>query len=328
MECAWSCPRCTLLNEPELASCKLCNTARKWKADETPVVRIVNEERFAVALPGLERSVREWKIFDQFGTRVKELASQHGTCTASCGHCSAGIAGAVASEAPELSGFPHHEAYRKPRLISGRLDPEHPLHKVLAFLGSHGVETFIDSSMRCIQADRRSYIDRTPELRTSPDEASKYLSAWVANYEISDYLRRSGKKKAGVAFLRTNQMIDLDEATFEERDRMLVEEAPFGGQTFILEFLNPGPRKLLECSREVYLEECGKRGVDPEGVFWVFDLKGHFNTGFTTRFVGEEGEEKVVVMLDTISGGHCQVPAPLKCHELVFSKDESYRCGP
>ena len=58
-------------------------------------------------------------------------------------------------------------------------------------------------------------------------EAEKYIKAWTANYEISDYLQRFDKLTPNVFFLRHNQWPERHVATYEEKKR-LVEEKPFG----------------------------------------------------------------------------------------------------
>merc|ERR1712232_93881 len=79
--------------------------------------------------------------------------------------------------------------------------------------------------------DRRSkYIaDNTSEFPEKTEE-SHYMTDWVANYEISDYLLDQSKQEAmldSVHFFRYNQMPEIESAEHEELMR-LQEEVCFG----------------------------------------------------------------------------------------------------
>lgn len=47
----------------------------------------------------------------------------------------------------------------------------------------------IEEAMQHIQISRRTYADTNAILKSDQYEYSKYMTDWVANYEISDYLR-------------------------------------------------------------------------------------------------------------------------------------------
>ena len=109
------------------------------------------------------------------------------------------------------------------------------------------------------------YQSRMNEIKThdiEKSEAEKYLKAWTANYEISDYLQRSPDKLTpNVFFLRHNQWPERHVATYEEKKR-LVEEKPFG--PFIMEsFL---PKRILTKPKPIR---------DHNNVY-ILDTNGHF----------------------------------------------------
>jgi len=139
-------------------------------------------------------------------------------------------------------------------------------------------------------------------------ERKKYLHAWVANYEISDYFRNRRKEVAPfVNFLRYNQFPELDISSHEEKERILLEEKPFGGKpsekkderkysedesVFILECFYP-KRELL--TPEGYTK---KEGVMKSNRVFVLDTKGHFAIAAGARLDGKD----VLIVFNTTAG--------------------------
>ncbi|KAJ9473392.1 hypothetical protein DIPPA_28123 [Diplonema papillatum] len=342
MECAWDCPACTYENEPEKTVCDMCKTARNWKPPKRPAVQIVEREISVHNVPG--GMVREWTILDQGNDEeLSALVKSHSTGTGICGYICSSVGLTTLSGAAE--GFPYDKEYRRIELdAEGKLPEGSRLFSVLHRLfgpKAQAVKVNVARCMEYIQGDRRHYIAGSPVLSSDKKEGKGYLTAWVANYEISKCLRhfvhdrKAGRtcpnthlahfvdavslSKAAVCFLRRNQMPDLDEATYEERDLLLAEEAVFEGDPYILEFIYPSRRKLLRSDVADFTAECELRGVHREAILWMVDLKGHFNTAFTTRFVRGGVEEKTVVMLDSYSGLHSENKTPGEIHRLVFS---------
>jgi hypothetical protein len=90
------------------------------------------------------------------------------------------------------------------------------------------IEPKVADAMRYIQGCRERYVAKHLETFTEA-EAKHYKKAWVANYEISDYLRFAcpAELQPRIAFVRFNQINDLGEATREERERIMRVESPF-----------------------------------------------------------------------------------------------------
>lgn len=90
-----------------------------------------------------------------------------------------------------------------------------------------------------LKQQREAYTAKTPALRDGSGAArADYMRAWTANYELSDlaseWLHRDvdlDVPPLGMIFVRLNQTPQLAEATFEERERLIAEEARFGGKT-------------------------------------------------------------------------------------------------
>jgi len=139
-------------------------------------------------------------------------------------------------------------------------------------------------------------------------ERKKYLHAWVANYEISDYFISRRKEIAPfVNFLRYNQYPELEISSHEEKERILLEEKPFGGKpsdkkderkygehesVFIFESFYPS-RQLL--TPEEYSK---KAGIMKSNRVFVLDTKGHFAIALGARLDGKD----VLLVFNTTGG--------------------------
>ena len=90
------------------------------------------------------------------------------------------------------------------------------------------VKPEVEAVMEFIQRARLQYVATHQSDFAKPHDRNGYEKAWVANYEISDYLRSLPPPLAAqILFIRFNQWPELHGATHEERVR-LTEEKPFG----------------------------------------------------------------------------------------------------
>ncbi|CAE7202303.1 unnamed protein product [Symbiodinium pilosum] len=105
--------------------------------------------------------------------------------------------------------------------------------------------------MKQIHSWRTGYIQDHASDFDAQGDSKRYLSAWYANYELSDVLRDfcAQQRALGVPdavldqilFLRENQWPAYDDAAHEERKR-LMEEETFGGRKVTTEDGNEGLR--------------------------------------------------------------------------------------
>jgi hypothetical protein len=146
-------------------------------------------------------------IFNQFHARWNDLIGQFNTCSAICGYTSLACA-----------------------LLIAELDPSSMTKAELqsALCDLKSIEPKVADAMRYIQECRERYITEHLETFTET-EAKCYKKAWVANYEISDYLRFACPEELQqrIAFVRFNQFNDLVYATHEERERIIRVESSF-----------------------------------------------------------------------------------------------------
>lgn len=211
---------------------------------------------------------------NQFSQHWAPMIREHGAPSAICGYLSVANALAIRRLMPASGTW-----------TRGQLDE---LLRKLRTL--EAVESDVRRVMRFIADSRAAWIADHPSDFETEMERRRYMSAWVANFEISDFLRSSGEASLGVCFTRYNQWPERPVATHEEWHR-LAEEERFGGRNgsgggateyaeadsvFILERFVPdrslqSPTEFLE----TWAVEC--RPPSAPAIF-VTDLNGHFVT--------------------------------------------------
>jgi hypothetical protein len=160
---------------------------------------------------------REVKTIDQFGPTYKASIASFQTPHSICGYISLAVAQIVAEKLPQ-----YHVTKR---------EVEH----VLEILNNANVMIpAVEKIMDFIQTDRQKYIAEYSHEFTNESEKNRYMEDWVANYEISDWLKR-GKcnDKLIIHFFRCVER-SPDTCDHEEA-RRLIEEAPFQHLQFFVE---------------------------------------------------------------------------------------------
>ena len=191
-------------------------------------------------------------VINQFHESWNALIKKYNTASAICGYMSLGFANIIAN-------MPKNEfdALGIEELKDLLSDPSI-------------VQPSVENAMRFVQMDRDNYIN-TNSLQKKT--AEHYLKNWVANYEISDYCRALDPLVSKhIIFVRFNQFIDIREATFEERVRLLEEES-FG--KFIIETFATSDN---QCSRKLNTPK-GLISELSRYPLWrvaIIDLAGHF----------------------------------------------------
>lgn len=175
----------------------------------------------AAVVQGLEGKPRhgqlvQLNLFDQFHAVFTDIIKEHSAPSAICGYISCALAKQLALR---LAGNPH-----------GYTRTTHALAAAEALRDGNALKPELADVMAHVRASRERWIAN--HAAEFPDERSRreYLTAWVANYEISDYLRaQTAEHVDGVSFLRYNQWPEREVATHEEAARLEVEESRFGG---------------------------------------------------------------------------------------------------
>lgn len=158
-------------------------------------------------------------IINQFHSQWNALISKYDAPSAICGYTAISCARFIAAlEAPVTKA---------------------ELQKMLSQFAS--LSGAVEHSMQFVQKCRRDYVAKHPASFT-PTSTTAYIKCWVANFEISDYLRRAcpASERPHVAFVRFNQYSELRIATYEERDRISAHESGFDDEQILVEtFYDP-----------------------------------------------------------------------------------------
>lgn len=136
----------------------------------------------------------------------------------------------------------------------------------------------------------------------------KYLSAWYANYELSDYLRTF--RNLTVFFLRFNQWPIRGKARHEELRRILEEEQRFGGCVVGTGRVTYGPMDssllvdvVLPAGERMLLAPCEFLGSayhkHPSAKVVVLDLQGHYAVCVCFQ---NADRVPITVVFDTMAG--------------------------
>lgn len=227
---------------------------------------------------------REIKIMDQYDKLYDEVKKKHKTPVSICGYIPSAIANFFASKLKrdakisEISSI-LSEFQQKPSFIND----------------------FIEKPMKFIHDCREKYVN-THKSEFSNENAEKgYMTDWVANYEISDFLRSVPDLCENIVFLRQvawDNPEALENVKHEEKER-LSEEAEFKGKDTFIEIYKP-IRKLMSIEEFTKMKITEKFKNENKPLILVIDLKGHFITGICLEVrVTNEIKEKTVILLDS-----------------------------
>jgi len=156
---------------------------------------------------------------NQFHRQWSELIREHAAPAAICGYTAPANAILLA---------------RRPAAAGAAFAAPAAAREALLALGFEAAAPLVRDAMAFVRASRARYVaahaaDFGGAVIPSA-AAAAYESAWVANFELSDFLRSLDPETARhILFVRFNQMPSLHEATHEERARIVEEETPFGG---------------------------------------------------------------------------------------------------
>lgn len=196
------------------------------------------------------------------------------------------------------------------------------------------VEPVVAEVMEFVSRSRRAWMEKTPQGFESDADRRRYLLAWVANYEISDFLRHEAEagrmERAGVFFARYNQWPERASATHEEWHR-LAEEQRFGGwrdamgashfdegdSEFLVERFRP-KRELRAAGDFLAGWEADARPPAAPSVF-IADLNGHFVVCIAICLdMPEGGTKNAVVVVNTTGTRYVDYPTCALAFDLAF----------
>jgi len=176
----------------------------------------------------------------------------------------------------------------------------------------------VRKAMEFVQNSRASYIMNHAAEFSSDRQKKSYMQNWVANYEISDFLRHCHETEGESAvaehihFLRFNQWPEYGAASHEEKLRLEEEEARFGGspgekgsttyreEDSVFIFEKFAPERLLLSAQE-YAVRCREQSSSDQHSTkaFILDLNGHFAVAVRCNL--SLGDEPTMLVFNTTS---------------------------
>ncbi|KAL6055611.1 RNA pseudouridylate synthase domain containing protein 2 [Balamuthia mandrillaris] len=333
-EATWACSACTFLNDASShpSVCAMCFTWKGLAMKETNAVADAEAHRFKhessnrrarwgeAAREGKKQQplpvVREVKLLDQFGSHYQDSIRSFNTPNAICGYISIAVASYLCSADLQASTGNEHEQVWTFGLLQEAVkllnEPDELVPRV-------------EAAMHFVQSDRLRYIEsHTDEFGREEEEQKKseekkrglfnvhseartrYMKDWVANYEISDWLKQHGQEKyydgrTRIHFVRQVER-NVEQCKHEER-RRLKEEEQFHHLAFFVESKSEEdetetmlltPLEWASTHLKLKQEKNDKR----RDVF-IMDLGGHFAVMVCFVDGDVEAEQETAVLLNT-----------------------------
>lgn len=236
-------------------------------------------QHLAKIFPNTTIQLREVKIIDQFSDSVKTLISKYFISDSICGYI-APCVGIYIAQKLKNSSF-----QKSIDILIENLNEQEILFNL------------VEGVIQFIQKDRTEYINKNSNLFLSEIEKQFYLKDWVANYEISDYLKTNPLKNLFFfRFCGLDFPTEAAECKHEEAKR-LIEEEPFKGQTYFIESFYP-EQKLQSINdwKKNYKDFLQN---NDEGIVFVTDLKGHFVVFFAFFLLLNNKKIPFVILIDS-----------------------------
>jgi hypothetical protein len=194
--------------------------------------------------------IRKTMVLDQNSEAMEDLAKKYQTTLGICGFVTC-----AASVYLSKNGF----------------DPTN-----IKSINEQSLTPFIEEAMKAILTRRRLEIKKFKIL--TDHERKRYLSEYVANYEIADYLENliDDLPNKQIFFFRQSAYDHpqlVKDLTYEEAFRTETEEPPFKGHQFFYSSFGPYKNHFKEEFEEV-LRNCDKK----KPVIVAADILGHYYT--------------------------------------------------
>jgi hypothetical protein len=227
--------------------------------------------------------VREIKIFDQFSNKFFSLIDKYKTSKSICGYLVSGLSSFIAENLSYTNSV-------------------EDLVLLIHLLNDESVVLpLIEQAMIQIQKAREDYILKNKQKFSDP-EINKYISDWVANYEISDYLMMN-KNIQNLFFLRYVVFHFPTIAKDLKHEELLrsEEEEPFKEEVFIIESFHVERtlKSIVKFKADSAVLRCYEEN---KGLVFAGDFRGHFVILLNVKIVKQNGElENSILLLNSIN---------------------------
>eukprot|EP00455_Lapot_gusevi_P015945 TRINITY_DN18130_c0_g1_i2.p1 TRINITY_DN18130_c0_g1~~TRINITY_DN18130_c0_g1_i2.p1 ORF type:complete len:337 (+),score=54.20 TRINITY_DN18130_c0_g1_i2:76-1011(+) len=296
------CPECTAHNDLSLSNCAVCTfpffEGRPQANAPDPAVIYLSEDK--------SDFIKEIQIIDQWSELFYESIREFESPRAICGLVTCGIAPYIQKH------FPHHMTQQEvDEMIRILRDPQIML-------------PLVREAMAYVQKDRKKYLENYAHEFNSEAERKKYQSDWVANYEISDWIRLKGNPE--VHFVRR---LEMNQVHHEEL-RRLEEEVPFRRLEFFIDFAHPSrqggadskddcPPNIM-CGPTEWLQHVQTHRF--ENIVFICDTLGHFVIVKPTVVTKNDGSrQRVLYLLNSSHGLQLHKPQTSQLFKLFFDQE-------
>jgi hypothetical protein len=227
----------------------------------------------------------EMRIVDQWQDALHPMIEKYKLPSALCGVMTTSIAPTLASFESEV-------------MSSGEV-----FDMVMKLRNLESFQSALENAGEYYHQDRVEYLKRYASEFETEDEKNHYLNDWIANYEISDFMRLK-MKDPKVHFIRR-----IEKGTVKHEElRRVAEEKPFREYEFFVElFVTEEEKSPEELQRRLVTasewRELRRSGVHNGNTF-IFDTLGHFVLLKALYFRKAENEEPIPVLalLNTSKG--------------------------
>lgn len=264
----------------------------------------------------VDGTLEQRSTVDQFHSCFGVLTAKYESPTAMCGYFSIANAIILSRHMPARR-VTREEVNQVFRALENPSAVAEEAERVMAFL----------------QECRNSYVKTHPSDFDSQFGIAHYMSDWVANYEISDYLlgeAQRGSLIESVHFFRYNQMPELATATHEERLRLEDERCfgiavPGASDSKVIAELEPGAtRFFVERFLPEHILLRPEHWVkDNEGTLppvFVVDVNDHFVAA--VPLIIEPSSDSpggpTLLVVNTTRGDYLKNPALVYLFDLAF----------
>ena len=241
--------------------------------------------------------VREVKVLNQLGKCFQKSIKEFNTPKQICGFIVSALGPLIAQNTSYVTHVTDIE-----NMLKSLNDPSVVIPEV-------------EKCMEILQSQRTQYIQEHPQEFKTKKAKEKYLTDWLAKYEIGDLMQISASHVANLFFVRyvSFQFPDLVKDVKHEEKNRLKDEEKFRKERFVIESAF-GTRKLQTLDDWAY-EGCGKlsKSFDKPLVF-IGDLMGHYVTFLACKLLREDGTlEDTLFLLNSLKDNH------ISYQEIIFS---------
>lgn len=231
-------------------------------------------------------TIRELILVDQWSSKFFPLIKKYQTSSAICGYVSIASAYLLAGQFTSDSILTVDELNNKLKVLQD----------------TNKVYKQVEKAMKFIYIDRMKYLEEYENEFSNERERSAYLSDWVANYEISDYMTAFPNKR--IHFVRAIER-NFEKVNHEEK-RRLEEEIPFRNLDFFVDGAGQktSPKDWKQMSWE--------------NVIFIVDMVGHFVVMKPVLLKMNQNIEKTLLLINSMKGDHLSRDMTKKVFHLWF----------